>query len=96
MMLLLVLNVRNRLRHVRDTDAERSISFLPSETTMRWKRLVNPLGGSAFDQLNGFGDGNCGRERQQDVRMVMGPTDCERSDFVLTGDATDIWPKAFL
>ncbi len=96
MMLLLLLDVRNGLVDMRNTDTERSVSFLPGETAMRWKRLVNPLGGSAFDQLNGFGDGNCGRERQQDVRVVMGPIHNKCLHFVLPGNTTDVWPKVLL
>jgi len=54
MMLLLPLDVCNRLRDGGDGDAERSISLLPGERLVFGVGLVDPFRGNAFEKLNGL------------------------------------------
>ena len=43
MMLRLLLDVGGDLRHIRLADAERPVTFLPTEVALAGKRLVNPF-----------------------------------------------------
>ena len=56
MMLPLIPDIfRNRIQ-LRDADAERAVFLLPSKEPLIGKRLVNPFGRAAFDQLQRLGD----------------------------------------
>jgi hypothetical protein len=60
---------------------------------MLGKSFVYPFGRTAFDELKRLGDGECGRKRKQQVRMIFDAANLESPHFVLVGDSTHERPK---
>ena len=65
MMLGLRGNVGNRVLHLRNADAEGSISFLPCKGVVFEKRVVDPFRRAALNELNCLRERNGGGQRKQ-------------------------------
>jgi len=96
-MLLLRLDIMNRIFHARHADAECAKTFLPREAL--WpefgKCFPQPFRGIAFQQLHRLGNGKRRGQTQQQMHMVANATDGERLHVILPRDAAEIWPEPF-
>jgi hypothetical protein len=94
MMFGLALNVFRRVLNAGDSDAECAVTFLPLEIPMLLERVVNPFGRIAFEKLDGLRRGERGRNREEDMHMVLHTANDQCLHFVLTGDAAEVRPEA--
>jgi hypothetical protein len=92
---LLIINVTNGVFYLRNPDAEDPVGILPYKRPPL-QPVVHPLRGTTFDQLNGFGDHQRHRQRQQNVDMIFNPTDRERFEIIGSGYASNIGPQSGL
>ena len=96
MVLGLGLDVFGRVLDAGDPDAERTISLLPLEIPMLLQRVVNPFRRIAFEKLDRLGNRKRGRNRKQNVNVVLHSACDQELHFVLAGDAAEVGPKTFL
>lgn len=93
--LFLILDVRNRVRHTGLSDAEGAIPFLPPEQAGFGKRLADPLGRVSFEDLNPLGNGERGGERQKHVDVVGDAAYGQRVDVDLASNAAKVRKETF-
>jgi hypothetical protein len=60
----LIIDISNRILQLRYADSECRVSVLPRERSSR-QMIVDPFRRAAFDQLNGFGNGNGRRQERR-------------------------------
>src|SRR6185503_19708349 len=94
MMLLLLADVANERVQLRHAHVERPIFFLPLEKSVFGEDVVNPLGGTALDQLGSLCDRQGGRKRKEQVNRIFDSTDFDGLHFVLPGDAAHERPPS--
>jgi len=95
-MFLLVLDIGNRTVNSGNADAESSITLLPRKIPLRGEGFMNPFGRIAFEQLQGFGACEGGRQGQQHVNMVLHAPYHQCFHLVLSGRTAQVWPEARL
>ncbi len=64
MMFLLLFYIIDDGLQLRDAHTERAVFFLPGKEPLVGKGLMNPFGGTAFDELHRLGHGHRRREGQ--------------------------------
>src|SRR5437879_10725848 len=94
MMVLLDFDVLTNFVQLRKAHAERAVFFLPGKEPLFEKRLVNPLGRTALDQLHRLGNRKSRWQGEQDVDVVLRPADRDGFHFVLPRDAAQERPKS--
>ena len=94
-MLLLRLDVMNRILHARHADTECAETFLPRETL--WPEfgecLPQPFRGIAFQQLHRLGNGKRRGQTQKQMHMIRHAADGERLHVILPRNAAEIRPE---
>ena len=94
MMCSLIANISDSRLLCRYSNAKCAITFLPLERAHVWKCLMNPLGRVSLKELDRFGHGYRGGQRNQNMYMIRDPTDCNSPNFVFPRHAAQIGPKA--
>jgi len=95
MMLFLGFDVTNDSIQLRETYGERAIFGLPGKETLIGECFMNPFRGASLDELHGFGNRHCRRQREQQMNMIGDAPNAQGFHFVLTRNATQIRPKSF-
>ena len=90
MKILLVHDEPLHLRHLRRADGEGSISRLPPKPAAAVAALVQPLGRIRLDQAKHVRNGCSGVNTQQQMEVILYPTDSERSAVMIAHDAVDV------
>ena len=93
MVCFLVVDVGDGFVQLRHADRERAVTFLPREIPLVGKRFMNPQRRTTLDQLYSLCQRNGGRQRKQNMHMVIRPTDGHSLHLVFAGDAAKVSPK---
>ena len=95
MMFPLVSDVFNDSVQLRHADTEGTVFFLPPKEAVFRKAFMHPLGGTAFDQLQCFGNRESRRQRQKEMDVVLHTTDRHGFHSVLARNTAEKRPKPF-
>lgn len=93
MVCFLVVDVGDGFVQLRHADRERAVTFLPREIPLVGKRFMNPQRRTTLDQLYSLCQRNGGRQRKQNMHMVIRPTDGHGLHLVFASDAAKVSPK---
>ena len=93
-MLGLRLDVRDRMRLLRNPDGECAVSFLPGEIARML--LVHPMRGCTFHELHGLGKGHGRGQRQQNMNVILRAARNKSLESVRAGDSAEEGPKISL
>ena len=95
MMLFLVADVSNGFVEQRHADAKGALFYLPPEKLVLGKCVMHPFGRTAFYELQGFGNRESRRQRQQHMRVVWHAAYFQSFHLMLAGDPAHKWPETF-
>lgn len=89
----LVVDVGDGFVQLRHADRERAVTFLPREIPLVGKRFMNPQRRTTLDHLCRLRQRNSGRQRKQNMHMVIRAADGHSLHLVFAGDAAKVSPK---
>jgi hypothetical protein len=96
MMFALTTDVFRHIGHLRLAHGECAVSVLPAKPAQTGKRLFDPRGRAAFDQLRRFADCQGRWKAEQKVNVVLDAANHRGLQPVFASDASEIRPDTFL
>jgi len=93
MVFFLAVDVIHDLVHIGFAYAECSIPELPGKSRPLWPLLMHPFAGIGFDKAKRIRNGNCGRQTDQKVHMILHAINGQRFAFKFACQAAEIGMK---